>query len=193
MRNARALICEELERRHLRAEVGLPWRDPIHLTLSFAPDGTQIAGDSSDLFQTLDAQSPSAAAWEGVITQAFQTWVAGANISVGVVADDGAPIGVAGLMQGDPRFGDIRIGARPMSPDVYAITVAPNPSSRGSAMLVPSPYSVSISTINDAEGALPSIAYQLSGGSESDAIGISPSDPVEEPTYPSPGDPTVDC
>ena len=30
-------------------------------------------------------------------------------------------------MQGDPRFGDIRIGARPMSPEVMAITVPPNP------------------------------------------------------------------
>lgn len=127
MRTTRALNCEELEKRLLRADVGLPWHDPMHLTLSFAPDGTQIAGDSSDLFQTIDAQFPTAAAWEGVITQAFQTRVAEANISVGVVADDGAPFGVAGLMQGDPGFGDIRIGARPMSPDVYAITVPPNP------------------------------------------------------------------
>ena len=43
------------------------------------------------------------------------------------MTDNGAPFGVAGLMQGDPRFGDIRIGARPMSPDVMAITVPPDP------------------------------------------------------------------
>ena len=46
---------------------------------------------------------------------------------MGLVADNGAPFGVAGLMQGDPRFGDIRIGARPMSPEVMAITVPPDP------------------------------------------------------------------
>ena len=111
----------------LRAAIGLPWRDPTHLTLSFAPDGTSIAGDSSDLFQDLDSQFPNAAAWQGDIVRAFQTWAAQTNISVGLVADNGAPFGVAGLMQGDPRFGDIRIGARPMSPEVMAITVPPDP------------------------------------------------------------------
>ena len=30
-------------------------------------------------------------------------------------------------MQGDPRFGDIRIGAPPLAPDVMAITVPPDP------------------------------------------------------------------
>ena len=49
------------------------------------------------------------------------------NISIGLVPDDGAPFGTAGLMQGDPRFGDIRIGARPMSPEVMSITVPPDP------------------------------------------------------------------
>ena len=127
MARSRPLICEQLEGRLLRAAVGLPWTDPTHLTLSFAPDGTSIAGDSSDLFQTLDAQFPTPAAWQDVIVQAFQTWAAQTNISVGLVTDNGAPFGVAGLMQGDPRFGDIRIGARPMSPEVMAITVPPDP------------------------------------------------------------------
>lgn len=111
----------------LRAAIGLPWRDPTHLTLSFAPDGTAIAGDSSDLFQDLNSQFPDATAWQDVIVSAFQTWAAQTNISIGLVADDGAPFGVAGLMQGDPRFGDIRIGARPMSPEVMAVTVPPDP------------------------------------------------------------------
>ena len=127
MAESRSLIWEQLEGRLLRADIAYPWRDPMHLTLSFAPDGTAIAGDSSVLFQDLDAQFPTTAAWQGDIVRAFQTWAAETNISVGLVADDGAPFGVAGLMQGDPRFGDIRIGARPMSPEVMSITVPPDP------------------------------------------------------------------
>jgi predicted Zn-dependent protease len=127
MRKARPLIWDQLESRLLRAATGLPWSDPTHLTLSFAPDGTAIAGDSSVLFQDLDAQFPSPTAWQDVIVSAFQTWAAQTNISIGLVADDGAPFGVAGPMQGNPGFGDIRIGARPMSPEVLAITVPPDP------------------------------------------------------------------
>ena len=53
------LIVEQLEARDVRAVVGLPWRDPTHLTLSFAPDGTSIDGEQSSLFQTLNASSPA--------------------------------------------------------------------------------------------------------------------------------------
>jgi hypothetical protein len=127
MHKSRPLVFEILESRMVRAAIGLPWRDPLHLTLSFAPDGTAIAGDSSELFQDLDAQFPSITGWQDDIARAFQTWAAETNISVGLVADPGAPFGTAGLMQGDPRFGDIRIGARPMSPEVMAITAPPNP------------------------------------------------------------------
>ena len=127
MAKLRPLNFEKLESRIVRAAVGLPWRDPLHLTLSFAPDGTSIAGDSSVLFQDLNAQFPTTAAWEDVIVSAFQTWASVTNISVGLVTDNGAPFGTAGLMQGDPRFGDIRIGARPMSSEVMSVTVPPDP------------------------------------------------------------------
>jgi hypothetical protein len=127
MAKSRSLIFEYLESRIVRAAIGLPWRDPLHLTLSFAPDGTSIAANSSSLFQDLDARFPSIVAWQDDIVRAFQTWAAETNISLGLVADNGAPFGTAGLMQGDPRFGDIRIGARPMSPEVMAITVPPDP------------------------------------------------------------------
>ncbi len=127
MTKSRSLVWERLEGRIVRSTVELPWRDAMHLTLSFAPDGTDISGDSSDLFQTLESQFPSDAAWQDDIIQAFQTWESVTNISIGQVPDDGAPFGTAGLMQGDPRFGDIRIGALPMSPEVMSITVPPDP------------------------------------------------------------------
>jgi Matrixin len=127
MAKSRPLSIDYLEPRVAPAVLGLPWLDPTHLTLSFAPDGTDIAGDQSVLFETLDSQFPTPASWQNVIVQAFQTWADQTNVSVGLVGDSGAAFGVAGLMQGDPRFGDIRIGARPLAPDVMAITTPPDP------------------------------------------------------------------
>src|ERR1700679_415446 len=126
MAKSRMLIFDELEVRMLRAAVSLPWMDPEHLTLSFAPDGTMIDGAPSQLFQDLNAQFPSTSAWQDVIVSAFQTWAAQTNLSIGLVAAQGQPFGVAGLTQGDPRFGDIRIGARPLSPEVMSVTVPPD-------------------------------------------------------------------
>src|SRR5207249_653277 len=42
-------------------------------------------------------------------------------INVGLVADGGAPVGGPGAIQGDLRFGDIRIAAHPMAPDVLSL------------------------------------------------------------------------
>ncbi len=127
MARPRVLTVETLEARIARSVLGLPWLDPTHLSLSFAPDGTSIDGDASDLFQALDSQFPTPASWQAVIVRAFQTWAVQTNLSVGLTTDSGAPFGVAGLMQHDPRFGDIRIGARPMAADVMAITAPPDP------------------------------------------------------------------
>jgi hypothetical protein len=92
-------------------DFGLPW--PSHqLTLSFVPDGTLVGGLPSQLFRSLNAEMPTAI-WEGQILRAFQTWAASANLNIGVVPDDGAPLGAPGPLQGDPNFGDIRIAAVP--------------------------------------------------------------------------------
>jgi hypothetical protein len=118
---------ESLEGRAVPATFGIPWHDAPNLTLSFAPDGTQIAGHASSLFQTMNAQEPTAV-WEREVLRAFQAWAVQANINIGLVADSGDPFGVAGLSQHDPRFGDIRIGAQPMSADALSITVPNDPS-----------------------------------------------------------------
>jgi predicted Zn-dependent protease len=103
------LAVEELEDRMVLTTFGAPWPDPEHLTLSFAPDQSPAAG-GSDLFRTLDALAPPAV-WQTDILRAFQTWAQYANINIGLVSDDGAPLGVAGAPQDDPRFGDIRVAA----------------------------------------------------------------------------------
>jgi hypothetical protein len=130
MTRSRPLSLEVLEHRAVPANFGIPWADPRHLTLSFAPDGTPVGGRTSNLFGTLNAEM-STAAWESQILRAVQTWTVNANLSVGVVPDGGQPFGTSGLPEGDPRFGDIRIGARPMSADVVAISVPYDPSLSG--------------------------------------------------------------
>ena len=53
-----------LEDRCTPALFGVPWADPMHLSLSFAPDGTTAAGEPSQLLAALDAAMPRAA-WQG--------------------------------------------------------------------------------------------------------------------------------
>ena len=94
----------------------------LQLTFSFAPDGAQIAGQSNALAATFDALAP-AAAWQETILRAFQTWAIETNADIGLVGDEGQDFGVAGPSQGDPRFGDVRIGAIAMEPSVGAVSV----------------------------------------------------------------------
>jgi hypothetical protein len=108
------------------ATFGVPWHDASNLTLSFAPNGTAIAGHTSSLFQTMNAQEPTAV-WERAVLQAFQTWAVNSNINIGLVADSGDPFGVEGQAQHDPRFGDIRVGAQPMAPDALSVSIPNDP------------------------------------------------------------------
>jgi hypothetical protein len=115
----RPLLLEALEDRTVPSTFGVPWPDPQHLTLSFVPDGTAVESRSSSLFQLLSGYSPST--WEREVLRAFQTWAEQANIEIGVVADSGLPLGSAGAIQADARFGDIRIAAYPMGGDTLAV------------------------------------------------------------------------
>lgn len=114
---------ESLEDRSVPAVFGQPWLDGRHITLSFAADGTLISGVASSLTTALAPVGVDAGKKE--ILRAFQAWARNGNLNVGLVADSNSAFGTAGALQGDPRFGDIRIGARPMSSDVLAITAPP--------------------------------------------------------------------
>jgi hypothetical protein len=114
------LRVERLEDRTVPAIFGVPWPDPGHLTLSFVPDGTPYSGGgTSNLFATMDALMPRAT-WQGQILKAIQSWTAVAGINVSVVADSGDPLGTPGAVEGDQRFGDIRVSATTMSNDAIA-------------------------------------------------------------------------
>ena len=109
------------EDRSLPSTFGIPWADPNHLTLSFAGDGTSTPLGNSSLFQTL-GNTGTTAAWQREILRAFQTWATYANIDIGVVADGGQALGSLGAVQGDSRFGDIRIATAPLSSNLVANT-----------------------------------------------------------------------
>jgi hypothetical protein len=130
MARPRRLILEALEDRTVPAVFGVPWSNHNFLTLSFAPDGTPIGSQTSNLFATLNAQEPTAV-WQAVVLRAVQTWAVDTNLTVGVVSDNGQPFGTSGSAGEGTRFGDIRIGAAPLSPDVLAISVPHNPYTSG--------------------------------------------------------------
>lgn len=118
---------DTLEDRATPAQFNVPWGDPAHLTLSFAPDGTAAAaGTTSNLFAALDARMPRAQ-WQGAILRAAQTWSELTNLNVGVVADGGQAFGAAGPTQGDPRFGDLRVGGVPMAGSELGQGAPPDP------------------------------------------------------------------
>jgi Ca2+-binding RTX toxin-like protein len=100
-----------LERSALRTS--RVWKNP-EITVSFMPDGASIVNGrttSSTLFATLDAGFGGTSAWQRELTRALDTWATYTPLRFVLVADDGSPFNTTGAQQGDPRFGDIRIGA----------------------------------------------------------------------------------
>ncbi len=124
MKRPPRLTVTQLEDRLTPARFGNTWID-TNLTVSFAPDGTNVNGAQSALFSTLGAQMTTAE-WQGVIRGVFQEWVSTTNLNFAIVPDDGRAIGTAGPMQGSPYVGDIRISARPLCNTVFAITNPPD-------------------------------------------------------------------
>jgi hypothetical protein len=116
MTRAHRLRLEQLEDRVTPATFGFPWPNASHLTVSFAPDGTAVGSSPSQLFGLFAARHIAADVWQGEVLRALQTWAASANINFSVVTDDGEPLGTPGALEGDPRFGDLRIAAAPLSP-----------------------------------------------------------------------------
>src|SRR5207249_3971131 len=113
MKKSTRLRFMTLERRDVPAQFGVPWADH-HLSMSFAPDGTSVDGVGSNLSAFFAAANIPSSTWKGAILSAVQTWSATADLTVGLVDDDGSAIGVSGRPQHDLRFGDIRISGRPL-------------------------------------------------------------------------------
>lgn len=122
---------ESLEDRRLLSSLnGGEWSNPQRITYSFMPDGTSIGGISSNLFQTLNKLYPTAT-WEQAFEKAAAVWQQVANVNLALVSDNGASVGSSGDQQGDPRFGDIRIGAYSQSSGQLAMACLPPPINGG--------------------------------------------------------------
>ena len=108
---------------------GNAWPNPQLITISFMPDGTQTRGRRTPATCSRPSTaSPSLAGkWQSVILQAAQVWAQQTNINFAVVPDDGAPQGSGADQQGDPEFGDIRIGGFNFGSSTLALTYQPPP------------------------------------------------------------------
>ncbi|TWT95428.1 hypothetical protein Pla108_35760 [Botrimarina colliarenosi] len=114
--------AERLEPRLALDSQGLLAGFDPHFTLSFADDGVLIGDEPSSLNATLDAIAPRNE-WREAALTAFQKWAIHTNSDIAVVSDGGQPFGAPGASQGDARFGDIRLGATTLSPEVGAVSV----------------------------------------------------------------------
>ncbi len=124
-RRQRRLSVEPLESRLMLSADGLAWglawAGASELTISFVPDGTDVAGRPSSLYAEL--QTPATRGWQEAIVNAFETWTPYASTNVAVVSDNGDPLGTPGPSIGDARFGDVRVAAIPLAADVIAMSV----------------------------------------------------------------------
>jgi hypothetical protein len=125
-RNKCCPALEGLESRVvLYSASGNVWPSPQLITISFMPDGTNLGGgETSNLQSTFNGKS-SLGNWENVILQAAQTWAQETNINFTVVPDDGAAAGSGADEEGNPGFGDIRIGGYNFGSSTLALTYQP--------------------------------------------------------------------
>src|SRR5687767_12159616 len=115
----RPLGVHLLEDRSVPATFGVPWADPDPLPLSLAPDGTETPTVPRVLGPLMIPPGPATSRQREVL-RAIQTWAAATNINVGLVADGGQALGAVGAVQGDSRFGDIRLAAAPLAASLVA-------------------------------------------------------------------------
>jgi hypothetical protein len=104
------LRIESLESRLVPYAVsGNSWVHPELVTISLVPDGTNLGGATSNLFSAFNARW-SQATWTNQIYKAAQVWAQQTNLNFQIISDNGSATGSGNNQQGDPGFGDIRIG-----------------------------------------------------------------------------------
>jgi hypothetical protein len=121
-------VLESLESRLvLYSASGNAWPVPQLITISFMPDGTNLGGVSSNLQSKFNSNPRLAGRWQSVILKAAQVWAQQTNINFAVVPDNGAEVGSGNYQQGDPGFGDIRIGGYAFGNSTLASAYMPPP------------------------------------------------------------------
>lgn len=117
----RRLEWDCLEERMLLATVGYDyvfsgtrWANPSHITYSIAPDGVLWDHGTNKLNALFNAKFGNGV-WQRQFALALATWQSVANINIAQVPDSALGFGTYGKYQGDPRFGDIRLGGAAFS------------------------------------------------------------------------------
>ena len=105
------------------AASGIAWVNAPSLDVSFAPDGTDVAGHQSNLHDAFNRIAPEAE-WQSAILDAFSVWTTHIDAEVGTTSDSGDPFGAPGAGYNDPRFGEVRVAAIPASEDYHAFSIA---------------------------------------------------------------------
>ncbi len=121
LRKRRLASGEALEQRCLLA-AGIAWTDAQNLTLSFAPDGTDVAGHENTLHSFL-GELGTQGEWRTKVREGIETWTDLVDADLDIVYDQGQAFGAAGAPYSDPRFGDIRIAAIPLDETLFAFSV----------------------------------------------------------------------
>lgn len=111
---------DALEDRRVLSTFGNAWPSG-NITLSFAPDGTRDGLSASNLSQALSPLNTNGDDWQVQLLKAAQTWADAADINISLASDGGQDLGTQGSIQGDSRFGDIRIGSVPQSSSTLAL------------------------------------------------------------------------
>ena len=92
------------------------------------PDGTNLGGSHQQPVLHLQRQLRTwPASGRTSSSRPAQVWAQQTNINFAVVPDDGAPAGSGADQQGDPGFGDIRIGGYNFGSSTLALTYQPPP------------------------------------------------------------------
>ncbi len=119
-------MVESLETRVvLYSATGNAWMNPEVITISFVPDGTNLGGVTSNLQSTFNSNPNLVGRWENTILQAAQVSAQQTNINFVVVPDDGEATGSGADQEGNPNFGDIRIGGYNFGNSTLAYTSYP--------------------------------------------------------------------
>jgi hypothetical protein len=111
---------------------GYSWPSPSHITYSIAPDGVYWDHGTNVLNSTFNAAFGTSGIWQAQIARALATWESVANINIVPVADGLYNENTLGLAQGDPHFGDIRIGGYPYLNNMTTLSLTYFPPPQGS-------------------------------------------------------------
>ncbi|WP_152051206.1 matrixin family metalloprotease [Tautonia marina] len=119
---------EGLEQRLLLySTLGGQWAYGSRISYSIPADGTDVAGVPNQMHQAMADRGITEAQWKFALRRAAALWQSATNINMAEVSDTGAPMGISGNQQNDPRFGDLRFFAKPMAPQALGQAFLPPP------------------------------------------------------------------